>query len=126
MKQQNFSLFNRIESFKFAFNGLKILVREEHNSRVHLLVGICVLILGALLGISTLEWIAIVFAIGFVIALETINSVIENMADFISPEKHGKIKKMKDLSAAAVLISVITAVVIGLIVFLPKLVQFIK
>ena len=73
------------------------------------------------LKISAIEWVAIVFAIGFVITLEIINSAIENMADFLSPEKHEMIKKIKDLAAAGVLVSSITSLIIGLIVFLPKI-----
>ena len=61
-------------------------------------------------------------AIGLVITSEIINSAIENISDFISPEKHDLIKKIKDLSAAGVLISAITAFVIGLIIFIPKLI----
>jgi diacylglycerol kinase len=121
MKQEKFSILKRLRSFKFAFNGLKILIKEEHNARIHLFIAICVLIAGFLFKISEIEWIAVVFAIGFVIVLEIINSSIENIADFVSPEKHEKIKKIKDLSAAAVLISAITALTIGLIIFIPKI-----
>lgn len=71
--------------------------------------------------LNALEWVAITFSIGLVITVEIINTVIENIADFISPDKNEKIKKIKDLSAAAVLISAITAVTIGLIVFIPKI-----
>ncbi len=121
MTQQKFSIRKRLESFKFAFNGLRILLKEEHNSRIHFLIAICVVVAGFVFKISTTEWIAIVFAIGLVITLEIINSAIENMADFISPEKHNKIKNIKDLAAAGVLVSAIMAVMIGLIIFLPKI-----
>ncbi len=121
MKQQRFSIQKRIKSFGYAFNGLKILVREEHNARIHLLAAICALIAAILLKVSVIEWIALVFAMGFVITLEIINSAIENIADFISPEQHDMIKKIKDLSAAAVLVSAFTALIIGLVIFLPKI-----
>jgi len=120
MKQEKFSLRTRLKSFTYAFNGLKILIVEEHNARIHLFAAICVVIAGFVLKISSAEWIAITLAIGFVIALESINSAIENMADFISPEKNEQIKKIKDLSAGAVLVGAMTAFVIGLIVFVPK------
>lgn len=122
MKKQEFSVSKRIQSFGFAFNGLKVLIREEHNARIHLLAVICVTIAGFAFKISSLEWIAVVVAFGFVIALEIVNSAIENMADFVSPEKHEMIKKIKDLAAAAVLIAAITAFIIGLIIFVPKIV----
>jgi len=121
MKQRKFSLLNRVKSFVPAFNGLKILIREEHNSRIHFVVTICVLFASIILKISATEWIAITFAAGFVFAVEIINSAIENITDFVSPEKHETIKKIKDLSAAAVLVSSFTALIIGLIVFVPKI-----
>ena len=69
------------------------------------------------------EWIGVIFSIGLVFSLEIINSSIENIADFISPEKHKMIKKIKDLSASGVLISAITALIIGLIIFIPKILK---
>ena len=123
MKQQKFSFIQRLKSFKYAFNGLKILIKDEHNARIHLFATICVIIAGFFFAISTNEWFAVIFAIGFVIAIEIINSAIENIADFISPEKHDKIKRIKDLSAAAVLISALTALIIGLIIFIPKILE---
>jgi diacylglycerol kinase len=122
MKQTKFSLKKRVESFQYAFNGLKILIREEHNAWIHIFVALCVLTAGFLLKISTYEWMAVIFCIGWVIALEMINSAIENMADFVSPERHAKIKKIKDLSAGAVLVGVIASAIIGLILFLPKII----
>ena len=121
MKTQKFSISNRIRSFGYAFNGLKILFKEEHNARVQLFAAMAVVIAGFVFNISNTEWVAIVFAIGFVLAMEAINSAIEGLADFVSPEKHEMIKKIKDLSAAGVLISAFAALIIGLIVFVPKL-----
>jgi undecaprenol kinase/diacylglycerol kinase (ATP) len=121
MKQQNFSIAKRIKSFGFAFNGLKILIKEEHNSRIHLLAAVVAVIAGFYFKIAAMEWMAVVFAIGLVIILEIINSALENISDFISPGQHGQIKKIKDLAAAAVLIGAITSLVIGLIVFVPKI-----
>ena len=121
MKNQKFSIRERLKSFGFAFNGLKILVREEHNARIHLFAVVCVIIAGVFVKISVSDWIAVVFAFGFVIVMEIVNSAIEGIADFVSPEKHEMIKKIKDLSAAAVLIAAITAFIIGLIIFVPKI-----
>lgn len=121
MTRQHFSIFKRLKSFKHAFNGLRILIKEEHNARIHLFATICVIIAGVFFKISLNEWIAIIFSIGLVFSLEIINSSIENIADFISPEKHEMIKKIKDLSASGVLISAITALMIGLIIFAPKI-----
>ena len=118
---EKFSWAKRLASFRYAFNGLKILIKEEHNARIHLFVACCVLIAGVLLKISTREWIAVIFCIGWVFALELINSTIENIADFLSKEKNESIKKIKDLSAGAVLVAAIASAIIGLIIFLPKI-----
>lgn len=123
MKQQAFSLNKRFKSFRYAFNGLKILILEEHNSRIHLVAAMVVVLAGFFFKISALEWTAIVFAIGLVIVLEIINSAIENISDFVSPGQDDKIKKIKDLSAAGVLVGAITAAIIGMIVFVPKIVE---
>jgi diacylglycerol kinase len=123
VKREKFSLRKRLMSFKYAFNGLKILIDEEHNARIHALVTGCVLIAGWGFGISRNEWIAVILCTGMVIALEMINSAIENLVDFVSPEKHHSIKKIKDLSAGAVLAGATVAAIVGLIVFLPKILE---
>jgi undecaprenol kinase/diacylglycerol kinase (ATP) len=123
MKYTKFSLRRRLTSFIFAFNGIKILLKEEHNSRIHLFAALVAIASGFILKISVVDWIAITFSIGMVITVEVINTAIEKFADFIKPERHLAIKKIKDLSAAAVLISSITALIIGIIVFIPKILE---
>jgi len=126
MKSNKFSLKKRAISFIYAFNGIRLLFLEEHNSRIHAVAAICAIIAGILLKILIIEWIALTFTIGFVFVVETINSSIENTADLISLEKSNKIKRIKDLSAAAVLISSLSALVIGGLIFIPKIVALIK
>ena len=121
MKHHNFSLIKRLKSFSHAFNGLKILFKEEHNSRIHFIATLVVILFAIICDLNAYEWIAIIFSIGLVITSEIINTAIENIADFICPEKNEKIKVIKDLTAAAVLISAVIAVVIGVIVFIPKI-----
>ena len=120
MKQRRFSIKTRLKSFKYAFNGLKILWKEEHNARIHFLFVIGVVIAGFTFKISSTEWMLLVFAMGFVIVTEISNSSIENLADFIELKQNPHIKKIKDLAAAAVLISALGAVFIGLMIFVPK------
>jgi diacylglycerol kinase len=120
MEQKSFSVKKMIKSFGFAVNGLRILIREEHNARIHLFVAGIVIIASVGFGISAFEWMVVILAIGFVLGAEIVNSAIENMADFISPEKDERIKTIKDLSAAGVLVSAVTAASIGLFVFFPK------
>ncbi|MDR2955711.1 MAG: diacylglycerol kinase family protein [Prevotella sp.] len=124
--KNEFSVRKRIKSFGYAFNGLKILFSEEHNARIHLGVTIIVIAMGIVFGISPVEWMITLTLIALIFSLEIINSALERICDVISPEKKPAIKKIKDLSAAAVLISAIVAVVCGTIIFLPRLCDFLK
>ncbi|MEM6846422.1 MAG: diacylglycerol kinase family protein [Bacteroidota bacterium] len=121
MSSKKFSSLDRIRSFRHAIDGLRVLFKEEHNARVHLIVTILVLVLGVVLDVSATEWLIIVLTIGIVFVTEILNTAIEDIADFISPQRDVRIKQIKDFGAAAVLLSAITAVVIGIIIFLPKL-----
>jgi len=124
MTENKFNIKDRIASFGFAFNGLRILIREEHNALIHLVIASFVLCLGLLFHLSATEWIAITLSSGLVICTEILNSCIENLADLITKEENQLVKKIKDLSAAAVLISAITALIIGVIIFTPKIFEF--
>lgn len=124
-RSKSFSLIKRIQSFKYALSGLKTLFKEEHNARIHLVAAVIVIVSGFAFRISALEWLAIVFSIGFVFTAEIINSAIENLADYVSQGENDLIKKAKDLSAAAVLVSAITSFVVGIIVFLPKIIAYV-
>ena len=121
MKSQKFSLISRLKRFKHAINGIKVLIKEEHNARVHFVMAFLTIFAGFYLSVSLIEWAILIGVIVLVIVLEIINSAIENLCDFVSPNKHHLIKKVKDLAAAAVLISALGAVVIGLIIFIPKI-----
>jgi diacylglycerol kinase (ATP) len=121
MKEEKFSIAKRLKSFTYAFAGLKVLFKEEHNAWIHLFATVCVVVAGILLKISVLEWVAVVFAIGLVFSFEIVNTSVENIADFICPEWDERIKRIKDLAAAAVLVSAITAAIVGLLIFLPKI-----
>ena len=123
MKKEKFSLFKQLKSFNHAFNGLKILVKEEHNSWIHIVFMLIAITLGFILNISIPEWIGIILSIGLVISLELINSAIENLADFGTKEINPLIKKTKDLAAAGVFFSALSALIIGSIVFIPKLIK---
>jgi diacylglycerol kinase (ATP) len=110
-----------IRSFGFAFQGFKQTFKEEQNMRIHSLVAILVIIAGFVFKISYLEWIAIAGCIGVVFAAEMFNTAIENLVDYISLERHPMAGKIKDLSASAVLVCTIVSVIIGCLIFLPKI-----
>ena len=123
MKKEKFSLKKRAKSFRYAFNGIATLVRDEHNSRIHLFAMACVVVLGLLLGISPTEWCIVALCCGGVLMAEAMNSAVEALADLVSPDFHPLIKKAKDVGAAGVLMMAIAAASAGLIIFVPKLVE---
>ena len=122
MTNEKFSLRARANSFGYAFKGIRSLLRHEHNAIIHLAATIVIIIAGAWLKLQRWEWIAIVMSVGFVWVTEILNTCIERIMDFISTEKHPAIGAVKDLAAAAVLIAALTAVVVGSIIFIPKII----
>ena len=122
MTTEKFSITKRLKSFGHAFNGLKTAFKGEHNLRIHLVAVILVVILGIYFKIEIVEWTILTLTIGFVIAMELLNSSIENLADYACKEQHPMIKKVKDIAAGAVLVSAISALIVGLLVFIPKLI----
>ena len=122
MNNEKFSVRKRIKSFSYAFAGLRVLFREEHNSRIHAVAAVLAVAMGFLFRISPMEWIAVAIVIGMVFAAEIINSSIERTADFVKAERDDRKRDIKDLGAAAVLVCAIAAAVVGIIIFLPKII----
>ncbi|WP_316829741.1 diacylglycerol kinase family protein [Pedobacter aquatilis] len=120
-ENQKFSVRARIKSFKYAFNGLILFFKSEHNARIHLLAAVFAIALSIYLKLSYLEWIAILVVISVVFIAELLNSSIEKLADIVSPEIHPKIKIIKDLAAGAVLVAAFLAIAVAGFIFLPKL-----
>ena len=122
MNNEKFSIKKRIKSFTYAFAGLKVLFREEHNSWIHATAAVLAIVMGFFFRISPMEWIAVVIVIGMVFSAEIINSSLERTADFVKAERDDRKRDIKDLGAAAVLGCAIAAAVVGLIIFLPKII----
>ena len=120
-EKESFSIQKRVKSFGYSIAGLKHLFLYEHNARIHLIAAVLVIIAGWYFEVSRMEWLAIVLCIGLVIITETLNTAIEVVCDYLSPDFHPKIKIIKDLASGAVLVSALTAVVIAAIIFIPKL-----
>ncbi|KAB2338557.1 diacylglycerol kinase family protein [Cytobacillus depressus] len=110
-----------LKSFGYAFAGIKQAVKQERNFQIHLGVTVIVIIMGALLSISYLEWLFIIFSIGGMLSMEMVNTSIEKVVDLVTEEYHPLAKAAKDIAAGAVLLFAIMSVIIGLIVFLPKI-----
>jgi diacylglycerol kinase (ATP) len=120
MKTGPFSFRKRAGSFRFAFNGVKLFFREEHNARIHLVATVAVFTGAWWLQLTSVEITLLLIVTGFVWVAEIFNTAIENIMDFISAERRPEIKLIKDLSSAAVLVAAFTAVITGLIIFIPK------
>jgi diacylglycerol kinase len=116
-----FSVRSRIRSFTYASRGISSLFRNEHNSRIHLVAAIAVVIAGIILKLNIYEWCLITIVIGLVFVAELINSAIESIADRVDPEWNDLIMKSKDFSAAAVLVAAIIAFITGCLIFIPKI-----
>lgn len=117
------SKHNLSESFKFAFEGIKVAVIKGRNFRIQIILAILATILGITLKISVTEWLDIAIIITLVLILELINTSIEAIVDLVSPQIQEKAKIAKDVAAAAVLVASIGSVVIGSLIFIPKLLQ---
>ena len=122
MKSGSFSLRRRMKSFVYAFRGILHVARSEHNFWIHLSAAIGVILLGFWLKVSTSEWLWIVFSIGLVFTAETFNTAIEKLVDLYHPSRERQAGLIKDIAAGGVLVMAITAAVIGIIIFLPKLI----
>ena len=121
MKKEKFSISKRMRSFGYAFAGIRTLLHDEHNSRIHVFAMACVIMFGFLLHITPVEWCVVAICCGAVLMAEAMNSAVEALADLVSPEFHPLVKKAKDVGAAGVLMMAIAAAVAGLIIFLPKI-----
>ena len=110
-----------IKSFGWAFNGLKDCILHEKNFRIQYILALLVVIAGIFFSLSATEWMIILLCFSVVLSFEIINSAIEKLCDLVSPDFNLTIKKVKDMSASAVLLSAIISFIIGCIIFLPKI-----
>lgn len=112
---------NHARSFGYAISGLVHVLKNEKNFRVHSLFILIVILLGSYFGLSRLEWILLALAIGLVLSSEMLNSVIEELIDHLIKEHHEGVRVIKDVSAGAVLVSAMISLVVGLLIFLPRI-----
>ena len=117
-------IIKRILSFRYAFRGVATLFRETPNIKLQLAAAIAAMIMGFSLHISRGEWLAIIIVTGSVFAMEALNSAVEVLSDYACRQEiHPAIKKVKDLSAAAVLLAAVAALAVGIVIFLPKIIS---
>ncbi len=116
---KKFCLKDRLHSFKYAFQGIRLCLFNEHNAWIHCSLASLVIIAGSFFPLTSIEWCILILCIGIVIAAEITNTAIEYIVNFISPELHPIAGKIKDLAAGAVLVTAITSAIVGLIIFGP-------
>ncbi|MFB9055566.1 diacylglycerol kinase [Mariniflexile ostreae] len=121
METKDSFLVNRIKSVGFAFKGAVLLLKTEASIKIQFTIGLLMTVAGFYYQISNAEWMIQLLAIGLVMSIEGLNTAIEEVANFIHPEQHVKIGLIKDLAAGAVFIASIFAMVIGGIIYLPKI-----
>ena len=125
-KKKKYSLKRLIYGFGYAGRGIYSAIKSEQNLAIEIGVAIMAIIMGFLLKISLIEFAIIALTIAVVLSFELINTSIEYTVDMAMPEIHPLAKVAKDVSAGAVLVSAITSIIIGLIIFLPKLLALLK
>ena len=123
-KSSPFSLKERLQSFIPAFNGIKLLFQSEHNSWVHLFCMVVSITIGIVVQLTSMEWLFLSLAIALVFFAELFNTALERLADKVEPNFDPTIGAVKDYASAAVLIASIFAVIVGIVLFAPKLIAY--
>ena len=121
MKNKSSFISNRLKSIGYAFKGAYLLITTEASLKVQFFIGVVMTFAGFYYKLSTTEWIIQILTIALIMALEGLNTAIEEIADFIHPEQHQKIGLIKDLAAGAVFIFAIAAVIVGALIYFPKI-----
>ena len=116
---EKFSLSDRVKSVRFAIVGFLTMLRSQHNAWLHALATVVVLLVSALVDLDAIEWCIIILCIGLVWSAEAFNTAVEVLCDVVQPEQHPKIKVVKDVAAAAVLLMSVAAAIVAMIIFLP-------
>ncbi len=114
-----------VNSFKYAFQGIVQSYKGEQNLKIHTVMAVLVVIFGFLLNINYVEWLVCLVLIGLVLMAEFFNTAIEYVVDLASPKIHPLAKAAKDTASAGVLMMAIISAIIGLIIFIPKIVEWI-
>ena len=118
-QKDNTFFTGRLKSVTYAFKGAVKLITTEHSIMVQFSLGILMTIAGFYFGITATQWLFQTLAIGLVMSIEGLNTAVEKIADFIHPNYHERIGFIKDIAAGAVFFAALTAIAIGLIIYLP-------
>lgn len=110
-----------LKSFSYAFSGIKTALKEEPNFKIHIAIATIVFIFAYVLKLAPLEWLTLVLTISMVLILELVNTSLEALIDIVSPQIQEKARIAKDVAAASVLVASICAIIVGFVIFLPKI-----
>ncbi len=121
MKQDNQFVSGRIKSIKYAVLGAYKLVTTEHSVMVQSSLAVMLTVAGFYFKISREEWMMQILVFGLVLAIEGLNTAVEKIADFIHPDYHERIGFIKDIAAGAVMFAAMSAIAVGALIYLPKL-----
>ncbi|MGP4042407.1 diacylglycerol kinase [Gracilibacillus sp. D59] len=106
---------------RYALNGLKVAIGTERNVAIHIIAAIIVFIAGIFYSISTIEWAILSLTVGAVISMEMMNTALERALDYLEPKHRSQVGIAKDMSAGAVLVTAIVAIIIAILIFVPKI-----
>lgn len=124
MQKRDVFFKHQVKSFRYAIEGVTYAFNKGTHFKIHILAALFVIILGLVYSISTFEWLTVILISSTVIAAEAINTAIEETGDVLHPEHHPRVKLAKHCAAGGVLILSIAAVIIGMIIFAPKILIF--
>lgn len=115
-----------VDSFRYAFYGVREAYKGEQNLKIHTVMAILVVLFGFLLQISFIEWFICLVLIGLVLMAEFFNTAIEYVVDLASPDVHPLAKLAKDTASAGVLMMAIISAIVGLMIFVPEIIEFVR
>ena len=121
-----FEVAARLRGFRFAFRGLALVLRSQHNAWIHATATLLVCLLGWALGVGRVEWAVLVLAIASVWGAEAMNTAFELLCDAASPDPDPRVEKAKDVAAGAVLATALGAAVVALLIFVPRILSWLN
>lgn len=125
-QKDNSFILGRLKSFKYAVQGAVKLISTEHSIMAQCTIAVLAIILGLFFDISRTDWMFQIFGIGLVLSIEGMNTAVEKIADFVHPNFHTEIGVIKDVAAGAVFFAAVSALIIGLFIYVPHFGEFIN
>ncbi|MBY0096334.1 diacylglycerol kinase family protein [Mesobacillus maritimus] len=115
-----------LRSFYYAISGISSAIKTERNLRIHLTLSLLVIFLGFAFSITRIEWLIVILVLGGMLCAELINTAIERVVDLATEEYHPLAKQAKDIAAGAVLLFAVTSVVVGIVIFVPRILSILS